>query len=400
MSWLEKRRQEVLEVLPTLKNPSFAKINYSDWGLNMAEVAPFSATPVVANDASQTIIQVDGHLQKNVLPKELLAAGVIICDWQEALNKHSDLLAEYFMTKASDPKENQLLAEHFLNLQGGLFIYVPKNVRLKKPLTVTFYQHSAEYVHHLLIVAGQNSEFTYFENRKSLGEKKACANIIEEVVALTNSKVKFIAVDRLAKQTTAYLKRISTVGRDAEVDWALGCLNDGNVVNDFDSDLKGIGAQGISKVIAITTDSQKQGVETKVTNYGQNTYARIFQHGVLLGESGLVFNGIGHILNGAHGSDSQQENRVLMLSDHARGDANPILLIDDNEVNAGHAASVGQVDEEQLYYLMSRGYSRKDAQRLVVRAFLGPVIDELPLPEFRAELSELVERKVYDGQYK
>ena len=87
-----------------------------------------------------------------------------------------------------------------------------------------------------------------------------------------------------------------------------------------------------------------------------------------------------------------------MLSTKARGDANPILLIDDNDVSAGHAASVGRVNEEQLYYLMSRGLPKKLAERLVIRGFLGPVLTSVPSISVRKRLSDMIEEKLIDGQ--
>ena len=83
-----------------------------------------------------------------------------------------------------------------------------------------------------------------------------------------------------------------------------------------------------------------------------------------------------------------------MLSDKARGDANPILLIDENDVTAGHAASVGRVDPEEMYYLMSRGLRKQDAERLVIRGFLGSVIAAIPIKAVRDELVEVIERKL------
>ena len=150
-------------------------------------------------------------------------------------------------------------------------------------------------------------------------------------------------------------------------------------------------------VIAITIGDQVQGLNTVVNNYGKKSDGRILQHGVILQKSCLVFNGIGHVMKGAKGANAQQENRVLMLSRSARGDANPILLIDDNDVFAGHAASVGRVDDQQLYYLMSRGLPKPLAERLVIRGFLGPVLTKIPEAS-RQPLFEMVERKLIDGQ--
>ena len=89
-----------------------------------------------------------------------------------------------------------------------------------------------------------------------------------------------------------------------------------------------------------------------------------------------------------------KESRVLMLSDQARSDANPILLIDENDVTAGHAASIGQVDPEDMYYLMSRGLDKATAERLVVRGFLGSVIVEIPVKEVRDEMICNYRRKI------
>ncbi len=119
---------------------------------------------------------------------------------------------------------------------------------------------------------------------------------------------------------------------------------------------------------------------------------------MILARSSLIFNGIGHIIHGARGAEAQQESRVLMLSTKARGDANPILLIDDNDVVAGHAASVGRVDEQKMYYLMSRGVDKKTAERLVIRGFLGPVLSALPSKEVRKILADMIERKLVNGQ--
>ncbi len=231
----------------------------------------------------------------------------------------------------------------------------------------------------------------------SRGDKEATANLVVEICALAGSQVKYAAIDRLGKNTTAYLKRVAWVGRDAKLDWAMGMLSDGKILADYDSDLYGQGARAEMNVIAITIGDQVQGLNTVVNNYGKKSDGRILQHGVILQKSCLVFNGIGHVMKGAKGANAQQENRVLMLSRSARGDANPILLIDDNDVFAGHAASVGRVDDQQLYYLMSRGLPKPLAERLVIRGFLGPVLTKIPEAS-RQPLFEMVERKLIDGQ--
>lgn len=206
--------------------------------------------------------------------------------------------------------------------------------------------------------------------------------------------MKYSAVDQLGESITSYMNRRGYIMRDATVDWAIGVMNDGNVIADFDSDLVGEGAHSEVKIVAISSGKQTQGIDTRVTNKAPHTIGHILQHGVIRERGALTFNGIGHILKGAKGADAQQESRVLMLSDKARGDANPILLIDENEVTAGHAASVGRVDPEEMYYLMSRGLHKEEAERLVIRGFLGSVLTAIPVEAVRKELVEVIEGKL------
>ena len=107
-----------------------------------------------------------------------------------------------------------------------------------------------------------------------------------------------------------------------------------------------------------------------------------------------IFNGIGKIEHGASKANAEQESRVLMLSEKARGDANPILLIDEDDVTAGHAASVGRVDPIQLYYLMSRGIPKVEAERLSYSWFLSSSCKQLPIEAVKKQLTEVIERKV------
>lgn len=217
------------------------------------------------------------------------------------------------------------------------------------------------------------------------------ANITVEVIAQDGAQIKFSAIDRLGENVTAYISRRGKLDDDSMIDWAIGVMNEGNVIADFDSDLFGRGSHADMKVVALSRGKQIQGIDSRVTNYGCNSIGNILQHGVILEKGTLTFNGIGHIIKGAKGADAQQESRVLMLSDKARSDANPILLIDENDVTAGHAASIGQVDPEDMYYLMSRGLDQATAERLVVRGFLGSVIVEIPVKEVRAEMIETID---------
>ena len=139
---------------------------------------------------------------------------------------------------------------------------------------------------------------------------------------------------------------------------------------------------------------RRENFTTEIISFGQNTNGMILKHGVVKDEATAIFNGIGKIEKGGTGSNAEQESRLLILSDRARADANPILLIDENEVTAGHAATVGRVDPLELFYLMSRGISKEEAERLIIRGFLEPVVSELKSEGVKKLLAEVIERKV------
>lgn len=403
--WMTKFRQEALAKADELPLPHIDRVKFHRWALfdiedmadqyseagNVAAFDEMKDNPVLVQQGTWTTFE--------QLSTELAEKGVIFTDLFTALQEHPDLVKEYYMQKAVKMDEDQLTALHAAFMNTGLFLYVPKNVVIDEPIEALFFQAgdiAQHYFKHVLIVADEHSEFSYLERFQTTGEelKKVSGNIVVEVIAKAGAKVKYSAVDQLGESITSYMNRRGYIMRDATVDWAIGVMNDGNVIADFDSDLVGEGAHSEVKIVAISSGKQTQGIDTRVTNKAPHTIGHILQHGVIRERGALTFNGIGHILKGAKGADAQQESRVLMLSDKARGDANPILLIDENEVTAGHAASVGRVDPEEMYYLMSRGLHKEEAERLVIRGFLGSVLTAIPVEAVRKELVEVIEGKL------
>ncbi|MGX6962369.1 Fe-S cluster assembly protein SufD [Vagococcus xieshaowenii] len=402
--WMLNHRLVALDKIDELALPVIERVKMHRWDLtDMRGWEPTDSTDeteiVVDEKTNPTLVQAYNQTLMAHLPEELSAKGVIFTDIFTAMNEHADLVKEAYMTLAVKYDEDQLTAFHAAFMNSGMFLYVPRNVAIEEPVEAVFYQFAdsiANFTHHVLVLADENSQVTYLERYETIGEgsAKAIGNIVVEVVAKQGAQVKFSAIDQLGESTNTYMNRRAHIMRDASVDWAIGVLNDGNVVADFDSDLVGQGAHSEVKVVALSAGRQIQGIDTRVTNYAPHSVGHILQHGVIRERGTLTFNGIGHIIKGAVGADAQQESRVMMLSDKARGDANPILLIDENEVTAGHAASVGRVDPEEMYYLMSRGLEKMEAERLVIRGFLGSVLTEIPVKDVRDELADVIERKL------
>ena len=406
-AWLADLRQAAFDQIDRLELPTIERVKFHRWNLgdgSLAEnEAPATVPDFTALDVNPKLVQVGSQTVLEQLPVDLVEQGVVFTDLYSALELIPDVIEKHFGTVIKYD-EDKMTAYNAAYFNATAVLYIPDNVIVDQPVEGIYYQDansSAPFNKRVLIIAGKNSQVNYLERFESFGEGglETSANITVEVQALAGSQVKFSAIDRLGKHVTTFMNRRGRLANDASIDWALGIMNQGNVVADFDSDLMGTGSHANLKVVALSSGRQVQGIDSRVTNYGPHSVGHILQHGVILERGTLTFNGIGHIIRGAKGADAQQESRVLMLSDKARSDANPILLIDENEVTAGHAASIGQVDPEDMYYLMSRGLDRATAERLVIRGFLGSVITEIPVKEVRDEMIQVIEDTLTKRDY-
>lgn len=409
--WFADLRVSSLEQVSTLSLPKPDKTKITNWNFLPSELDKLglagekfdgltSSMKELVGDESKIetlIAQKNGVTTYKKLSDSLLNKGVIFTDILTAVKEHSELVEKYFMKDAVSSNENKLTALHAALVNGGTFIYVPKNVEVDVPLQA-IYELSGSFslFNHVLIVAEANSSVTYIENYVSEGDSKdTVANIIAEVYVADGATVNFGAVDNLSANVTTYVNRRGYVsGRDGKVYWALGQMNDGNTVSENTTFLHGEGSQADTKTVSIGRGDQTQNFTTNIIHFGKHTDGQILKHGVMKDSATSIFNGISKIEHGATKSNGEQTERVLMLSEKARGDANPILLIDENDVTAGHAASVGKIDPIQMYYLMSRGLSRKEAERLIIHGFLAPVVNEIPIESVKEQLIEVIERKV------
>ncbi|WP_053367606.1 Fe-S cluster assembly protein SufD [Bacillus sp. FJAT-27245] len=409
-AWLEELRLKALASLDSLPMPRPDKTKIDKWNFTKFERHTVESEPYASlNDLSEDVkalIDIEGqknlYIQRNNTPaylslsQELKDKGVVFTDIFTAAKEHGDLLRRYFMNQAVQIDEHRLTALHAALMNGGAFLYIPKNLEVSEPIQAVYLHDNAEtnLFNHVIVVVEDNSSATYVENYISTVDGQGVFNIISEAIVGTNSRLQYGAVDTLAAGITTYVNRRGVTGRDARIDWALGQMNDGNTISDNVTKLVGDGSHGDLKTVVVGRGDQVQNFTTQIVHFGKNTEGFILKHGVMKDSATSIFNGIGKIEHGASKANAVQESRVLMLSEKARGDANPILLIDEDDVTAGHAASVGRVDPLQLYYLMSRGIPKTEAERLVIHGFLAPVVNQLPIEGVKKQLTEVIERKV------
>ncbi|MEW9051826.1 MAG: Fe-S cluster assembly protein SufD [Neobacillus sp.] len=411
-AWFKELRLTALEKSETLPMPrpdktKIDKWNFTQFNQHTVKSDPFASLSDLPDEV-KALVNVDAvnnnlYIQRNQTPafltlsEELKGKGVVFTDIFTAIKEHSSLVEKYFMTEAVKVDEHRLAALHAALVNGGAFLYIPKNVEIAEPIQAVYIHDDVEanLFNHVIVVADDNSSVTYVENYLSTVESaNSVVNIVTEVIAKANAKVQYGAVDHLAKGITTYVNRRGVAGRDARIEWALGLMNEGNTISENTTNLIGDGAFGDTKTVVVGRGEQTQNFTTSVVHFGKHTEGYILKHGVMKDSASSIFNGIGKIEHGASKSNAEQESRVLMLSEKARGDANPILLIDEDDVTAGHAASVGRVDPLQLYYLMSRGIPKTEAERLVIHGFLAPVVNQLPIEGVKKQLTEVIERKV------
>ncbi len=371
-AWFTDLRKQALQKLRVTKDPRFAKVNYINWGL--------------------------GELQAPVQPKRPInkpsSDAYIYCSLAEALQRHEKLLKTYFMKRAITDLADRLISFSTAYMNCGNFIYLPANTKLTAPIFVNQIEHdphAAEVSHNFIIMdRGAQATICVMDEARQPTETKHC---VSEIVLEENSQLNLVNIDAFTSKA-AYINRQAWVGENAKLTWTIGSFSSGNVLAEMNAELVGRRSVATINNGAITVGKQIQGMNTQVTNFAPHSIGNIRQRGVIMDQSRLVFNGIGKIIHGAHGTIAQQENRVLMLSDQASGDANPILLIDENDVVAGHAASVGRLDKKQLYYLMSRGLSKPIAKKLVVRGFIGTFAKEITHLQIRKKFQDVLERKL------
>lgn len=409
-NWLVELRGKGAELSATLPWPKPEKVKIERWDLTAVgqyeatekvsaiTELPESVQQLIAEGTENLLIQKNTGAVWSQLSAELASKGVIFTDLETACKEHGDLVQKYLF-QAVKVDEDKLTALNAALWNGGVFVYVPKNVEVELPLQAILYNDKAEatFAPHILIVAEDNSRVTYVDSAVTIKDSVTASFThpsIVEVFAKPGAHVRFGTVHALGESGVDLSLRRAVIENDARIEWIIGDLNDGNTVSDTKSVLVGRGSSSDAKIISVGQHKQQMSLTTQAVHFGKSSDSNMVTRAVMRDSSSAIINGITKIEHGATKANGVQAEKVLMLSPKARGDANPILLIDEDDVTAGHAASVGQVNPEQVYYLMSRGITKEDAERLIIHGFLAPVVSEVPVEAVRNQLQSLLERKL------
>jgi len=345
---------------------------------------------------SALFIQVDGAGSFARIPESLTSQGVIVCDFQTALRDHADLLQKYYMSVVPFD-EDKLVALHYACASSGYLIYVPKDVAVELPLELRIdaERPGLGLFPHILVVAETGAQVTVIESVTSRdgGEQRVVSQVVE-LCPQDGAQIRYGALQNWGDRTFNFTTRRASLNRDARVEWMGGDFGSRLSRSHALSILVGPGSESTNLSVFFGSGAQHLDLGMTMRHVGDHTSSDMVTKGVLADRGRVVYRGLTDIENGARYTSAFQRENTMLLSEEARSDAIPGLEIDETEVQAGHAATVGQIDKVHLFYLMSRGLPEKEAVRLIVEGFFDPVLQRIPVQGVRTELQALIEGKM------
>ena len=403
-TWFLNTRKLALYKSYTLPFPKLESMELERWNLFNVDFSTLRLENEGNVDIAEYGINSDDFavVQKNntivhINIPEKYANEVVIKDIFTAMN--DDHIKDSFMSVV-DYADSKVTAVHYTLLNAGLFIDVKDNAVIEEPLQyIVISDKEQSLFNHVTIQVGNNAKFNFIENYvNNQKEDEAPFSLVSEVVAHEGAQINYSSITNQPGEKRGTILRRGLTYRDSLINWNVAAMDEADVYHDNTTNILGDGSEANLKIVTLGVKEQKTYFNSEVVNQGLSSKGDILQHGVLLDKSHIVFNGVGFIVKGATGSNAYQSSRMLTLSSEAKADANPMLLIDENDVMAGHGASLGRIDEEQLYYLQSRGLTRKESSRLLVHGFLSPVISELTVDKIKELVTVLIDEKINNNE--
>jgi Fe-S cluster assembly protein SufD len=317
------------------------------------------------------------------LAEEARAQGVIWTDMHTAVRDHPDLVEKLFMEEAVPVTTDKYTALHAAFWSGGTFLYVPKNVTVDLPFVSVVWQEMPQLavMPPTLLVAEAGSQVTLVSELLSMG-CVACPSTyhggVTELYVGAGARVRFVNAQDLGRQVYDLRSQTALLERDSRLEWLSVTLGGRVSRSTQHSILRGPGAEAVVTGLYLPDGRQHIAFDTLQDHVAAGCTSDLLYQGALLGRSRSVYEGTIRAWPGAQKTNAYQSNRNLLLSKRARVDSLPQLEIEANDLRCSHGTTVSQVDDHQVFYLMSRGIPRADAVRLIVEGFFQPSLDRLP----------------------
>jgi len=409
---LREEAFERFEAMP-MPSPTTEEWRYTDLrDLDLGAFTPYAPEPLADNlDAvSSRILAAAGEVGERAglsiqhnstvitthLAPDVAARGVTFGSLEDAATTHPAVLARTLHT-AVPTLRTRFTALHGAFRTGGTFVHVPADVKVELPLqTLTYVDREGLAVFpHTLIVLDHGAELTFIDRYVSPDLTGVLSDAVVELHAGPNSKLRYVSLQEWGDGVTHLGVQRALIERDATVRSLAVAFGATLSRAEAESILSGDG--GYSEMLGVYFGDGSQHFDHRSIqdHIGSNTASDLLYKGALKDRSRAIYSGTVIIRKGAHRCNAYQTNRNILLSETAKADSIPNLEILSNDpVKCGHAASVGPVDEDTLFYLQTRGIPAAEAERLIVTGFFQEVLDRVDLPEIRTSLERAIQAEL------
>jgi Fe-S cluster assembly protein SufD len=416
-SYLTNYRKQAWEALnslpfPTVRDEAWRRTDlraFHPERYSLPETGAYKILPAVPTDLLQPltdeshggqVIEMAGGTEIH-LNQELAERGVVFTDLLSAQEKYPHLL-EKVMGKVVKPQEGKFAALAGTFAQNGVLLYVPRGLQVEQPLHSLMWGpgHGLAHLSHVLVYLEEGSSATYVHESASPVDSEGeimHAGLVEIYVGPA-ANLRFVELQSWGENVWNFSHERAQVDRDANLDWIFGAVGSRLTKNFSDVELVGRGSTGRMSGFYFTDHKQHLDHDTQQNHMAPDTTSDLLFKGALLGNSRSVWQGMIYVAPGAQKTDGYQANRNLVLSESARADSIPGLEILADDVRCTHGATVGKIDEDQVFYLLSRGIQRADAERLIVEGFFDPIMQRIPFEGVRTRFQEAIQDKMESYQ--
>ena len=412
-AWLADRRKDAWKTyealpMPTLSDEAWRRTDLRPLktgelslvslnGKGPAKSVPATLhKPLAGKEQGGLLVINSGKVQETDLARALKKQGVIFTDFATAAREHADLLKKY-IGRAVKPEDGKFAALAAALVQSGVFLYVPQNVAVDLPLHSIVWNPGGgtSLFTHVLVVLDDGAQATYVHESASptaAGQSLHAGSV--ELIIGNNAHLKFVELQSWGEHVWNFTHERARIGRDSTFDWIFGAIGTHLTKSFMTVDLDGEGSTAKMSGFYFTDGDQHLDHDTQQNHNAAHATSDFLFKGALKGKSRSVWQGMIYVAPGAQKTDGYQANRNLVLSKEARADSIPGLEILADDVRCTHGATVGQMDQEHIFYLMSRGLPRAEAEKLVVDGFFDPIMQRIPYEGVRARLKKSIEEKM------
>ncbi len=342
------------------------------------------------------VVNIDSETIEMKLAKELKDIGVFFADLNALLNEHYELAEKYLKNRILKPEEDKYSALNHALFNNLLFVYIPPGIEILTPLRSIHYLTGTTGVFtQTIIVMSENSKATFIEEiyplHTSFTQQFIHSNITEVYID-RGSELTYISIENQNRNSLSFLNKKALIGEQSTLNWISGHFGGSLTRSRFDADLNGQGANIEDVEVSLSTENQRFDITANLNHKSPATIAHATIKSVAKDQSRSISKGIIKIEKNAKNSNAYLAEHAMIMND-ARANAIPALEIENNEVKATHSAYITQIDEEQLFYLMSRGFDKNNAIKMITLGFFEPAIDRIPVPTLRTALRYMIDKK-------